>query len=84
MSIKALALELYRAQQEVDMIQKKIETSPVGEDKKLENELRAAQKEWQILRKMLDGQKESGSFIKRFDKFSTLLQKACHKKQETE
>lgn len=69
MSIKALALELYRAQKKVDMIQKKIETSPGGEDKMLENELRAAQKERQMLRKMLDGQKESGSFVKRFDKY---------------
>jgi len=83
MSIKALALELYHAQQKVDMIKKKIETSPGGEDKILENELMAAQKEWQMLRKMLDGQKESGSFIKRFDKFSTLLQKHCNKKQQT-
>ena len=71
MSIKALALELYRAQQKVEMIKRKIETSPVGEDKILENELRAAQKEWQMLRKMLDGQKESGSYIRRFDKFKS-------------
>jgi hypothetical protein len=71
MSIKALALELYRAQQKLDMIQKKIETSSSEEQKKLENELKIAQKEWQMLRKMLDGQKESGSFRKRFDKFGS-------------
>lgn len=64
MSIKALALELYRAQQKVEMIKRKIETSPGGENKILENELRAAQKERQMLRKMLDGQKESGSLYK--------------------
>ena len=66
MSIKALAVELYRAQQQVDMIQKKIEAGSSGEQKKLENELKIAQKEWQMLRKMLDGRKESGNFIKRF------------------
>ena len=71
MSIKALALELYRAQQKVDMIQKKIEAGSSGEQKKLENELKIAQKEWQMLRKMLDGQKESGSFRKLFDKFGS-------------
>jgi len=71
MSIKALALELYRAQQKVDMIQKKIKESSGGDDKKLGNELRAAQEERQMLRKMLDGQKESGSFRKRFDHFGS-------------
>ena len=71
MSIKALAIELYRAQQKVDMIQKKIEAGSSGEQEKLENELSTAQKEWQVLRKMLDGQKESGSFRKRFGQFGS-------------
>jgi len=66
MSIKALALELYRAQQKVDMIQKKIEMHSGEEQKNLRNELETAKKEWQMLRKMLDGRMESGSFQKRF------------------
>jgi hypothetical protein len=66
MSIKALALELYRARQKVDMIQKEIELKSGKERETLKNELKTAQKEWQMLRKMLDGRKESGSFQKRF------------------
>ncbi len=65
MSIKALALELYRARQKVDMIQKEIELKSGKERETLKNELKTAQKEWQMLRKMLDGRKESGSFQKR-------------------
>ena len=66
MSIKALALELYRARQKVDMIQKDIELTSGKEQETLKNKLKTAQKEWQMLRKMLDGRKESGSFQKRF------------------
>ena len=66
MSIKALALELYRAQQKVDMVKRKIETCSGEEQENLENELKAAKKEWQVLRKMLDGRKESGSAVKKF------------------
>ncbi len=65
MSIKALALELYRARQKVDMIQKEIELKSGKEQEILRNELKIAQKEQQMLRKMLDGRKESGSFQKR-------------------
>ncbi len=65
MSIKALALELYRARQKVDMIQKEIEIKTGQERETLKNELKTAQKEWQMLRKMLDGRKESGSFQQR-------------------
>ena len=66
MSIKALALELYRARQKVDMIQKEIELKSGKEQELLRNELKIAQKEQQMLRKMLDGRKESGSFQRRF------------------
>jgi len=65
MSIKALALELYRARQKVDMIEKELELQSGKEQETLKNALKTAQKEWQMLRKMLDGRKESGSFQKR-------------------
>ncbi len=61
MSIKALALELYRARQKVDKIQKKIEMHPGKEQKALIIELKTAQREQDVLRKMLDGRKESGN-----------------------
>ncbi len=71
MSIKLLAVELYRAQQKVDSIQKEIEKADYKEQESLKSELRAARKEWQMLRKMLDGKKESGFFNKKFSKFSS-------------
>lgn len=71
MSIKALALELYRARQNVDRVQKEIEISSGETEQSLKDELKIAEKEWQMLRKMLDGQKESGSFKKRFSQFTS-------------
>jgi hypothetical protein len=71
MSIKALALELYRAKKNVDRILKEIEKNSSKEQQVLKNELKIAQKEWQMLRKMLDGQKESGPFQERFAQFSS-------------
>ncbi len=71
MSIKLLAVELYRAQQKVDSIQKEIEKADYKEQESLKSELKVARKEWQMLRKMLDGKKESGSFNKKFSKFSS-------------
>ncbi len=69
MSIRALALELYRAQKKVTELQKAIEA--VGQDLSdtLAQELRAAEREMSMLRKMLDGQIESGEFRKRFSGF---------------
>jgi hypothetical protein len=71
MSIKLLAVDLYRAQQKVDSIQKEIEKADYKEQESLKSELRVAGKELQMLRKMLDGQKESGSFNKKLSKFSS-------------
>ena len=71
MSIKALALELYRAQQKVDKIRKLIEKEPYEQREILKGDLKAAEQEHQMLRKMLDGRKESGSFKKKFGKFSS-------------
>lgn len=69
MSIKLLAVELYRAQQKVDSIQKEIEKADYKEQESLKSELRVAGKELQMLRKMLDGKKESGSLGKKFSGF---------------
>jgi hypothetical protein len=60
MSIRALALELYRAQQAVDTLQKALEKAPPAERDGLTQELRVARKELEMLRKMLEGRKESG------------------------
>ena len=69
MSIRALALELYRAQKKVAELQKAIEAKGQGAPGNLDQELRAAEKEMSMLRKMLDGEKESGEFRKKFSGF---------------
>jgi hypothetical protein len=69
MSIRAVALDLYKAQQKVAQLEKDIEDAASSEKEVLAQELKFAQKEWQMIRKMLDGEKESGSFRKRFSKF---------------
>jgi len=66
MSIRALALDLYRAQQAVDKLQKALSAAAPAEKDGIAGELRAAQKELEMLRKMLEGRKESGSFRKKF------------------
>jgi len=71
MSIKALAVELYRAQQKVDKALKAVEEASSAEEESLKRELKVVQQEWKVLRKMLDGQKESGSFRKRFTQFGS-------------
>lgn len=69
MSIRALALELYRAQKKVAELKKIIEAAGNGAVEKFNQELREAEKEMTMLRKMLDGEKESGDFRKRFSGF---------------
>lgn len=66
MSIRALALELYRAQQAVDTLQKALNSAAPAEKEGVARELREAQRELEMLRKMLEGRKESGSFRKKF------------------
>ncbi len=58
--IRALALDLYKAQQAVAKLEKTIAGAAPVEKETLIRELRAAQKEVEMLRKMLDGKKESG------------------------
>ncbi len=65
MSIKLLAVELYRAQQNVERISAQIEdaplNAPVAEREVLEDKLREAQAALRQLRKMLDDKKASSS-----------------------
>ena len=59
--IRALALDLYKARQAVEKLEKTMAGAAPAEKDALARELRAAQKEVEVLRKMLDGKKESGS-----------------------
>jgi uncharacterized protein YoaH (UPF0181 family) len=65
MSIKLLAIELYRAQQNVAQITAQIEAAPLSSSAEtiaaLQEELRQAQAELKQLRKMLDDKKDSAS-----------------------
>ena len=61
MSIKHLALDLYRAQQNVERLEKAIRAALPDEPADLQEDLRMAKAEWQMLRKMLDGEKENAA-----------------------
>ncbi len=69
MSIRAIALELYKAQKKVAELEKALADAGHGAAEKLGQELRAAEKEMHMLRRMLDGEKESGDFRKQFSGF---------------
>jgi len=60
MSIRHLALDLYRAQQKVDKLEKARAAAAPREQAAVEEDLRVARAELQLLRKMLDGEKETG------------------------
>ena len=66
MSIRAMALELYRAQKKVAELHKAIAAARPDAAAKLKQELKEAEKEMLMLRKMLDGKKESGEFRMKF------------------
>jgi len=69
MSIRALALDLYKAKQKVDALQTKYDSATADDKAALAQELKMVQDEFRLLRRMLDGEKESGSFRKRFSGF---------------
>jgi len=57
MSIKALALELYKAKQKVDLLEVQLQEATINEKESIRNELREAQAELKILRNILNGEK---------------------------
>ena len=58
MSVKALAIDLYKAQQKVSGLESELENPAAPDKEKIREELRIARAEWKILRSMLDGEKE--------------------------
>jgi predicted nucleic acid-binding Zn-ribbon protein len=69
MSIRALARDLYRAQQEVSKLEKELEEASHDKRDVVQDELRQVRAELNTLKKMLDGEKESSSFRKKFQGF---------------
>ena len=65
MSIKAIALELYRAQQKVSGLEKELEQAAPPEKDRVKGELRAAVMEMKLMRSMLDGAKVESPFTNR-------------------
>jgi hypothetical protein len=59
MSIRLLAKDLYRLQQEVDKLEKELAEAPFDQQEKLQERLRSARAERDRLRRVLDGQKDS-------------------------
>lgn len=57
MVIKALALELYQAQQRVHRLQEQIDRAAPGEKEALNAEMRVAKAERDQLRRLIDGKK---------------------------
>ena len=65
MSIKALALELYKAQQKVERLEKELEEALVREQDGVKSKLREAKAELKILRNMLNGEKTPSPYKSR-------------------
>lgn len=66
MSLKALARELYRAQQQVERLEKLLLSATPEEETALQCELRDARAERLQLQKMIDGRKDSAPLPRRF------------------
>ena len=64
MSIRMIAKDLYRLYREEEKLQKRLESAPVGEKEKLEQELRKVKAERERVQKILDGSKEPPPYRK--------------------
>ena len=59
MSIRLIAQELYRLHREVKKLEEKIARSAYPEQERLKDQLRKLKAEYNRMRKILDGQKDS-------------------------
>lgn len=66
MSIRDLARELYRAQQQVERLEKLLLSALPQEETAIQCELRDALAERQQLQKMIDGHKDSSPLPRKF------------------
>ncbi|CAN2040669.1 DUF465 domain-containing protein [Candidatus Magnetomoraceae bacterium gMMP-15] len=62
MSIRLIAMDLYRLRQEVEHIEKQIEKASFEESKKLKDKLRKIKAEQNQLQRALDGNKEEPTY----------------------
>jgi hypothetical protein len=61
MSIRLIARELYRLQQAVASLEKRIDHSPSHQRERLKDQLRKLKAERNHMRNVLDGQKDTGT-----------------------
>lgn len=66
MSLRDLARELYRAQQQVERLEKLLLSAAPEEETAIQCELQDARAERQQLQKMIDGRKDSSPLPRRF------------------
>ncbi|HCC55537.1 MAG TPA: hypothetical protein DEQ20_11565 [Desulfobulbaceae bacterium] len=66
MSLRDLARELYRAQQQVERLEKLLLSASPEEELVLQGELQEAQAERQQLQKMLNGRKDTSPLPRKF------------------
>lgn len=66
MSLRDLARELYRAQQEVERLEKLLLSATPEEEVKIQGELQDARAERRQLQKIIDGRKDSAPLPRRF------------------
>jgi len=59
MTIRLLAKDLYRLQQQVEKLEKELENAPFDRHEHLQERLRSVRAERDHLRRVLDGQKDS-------------------------
>lgn len=71
MSIRALARDQYRAQKNVDQLERALEKATYDEAARLKDELRQARAELAMLKKIMSGEKENAQFRKKFSGFGT-------------
>ncbi len=67
MLIRALALELYRAQQTVHRLEQELDQAPPSEKELLKEELRVAAAECNQLRRLIEGKKQKPLFRTSFN-----------------
>lgn len=71
MSIRAIAKDLYRVQQKVHQLEGKLQEygSSVAQKKAVEEDLRHARAELSMLKRIMDGEKESAETRQKFKGF---------------
>lgn len=64
MSLRMIARDLYRLQQQVDRLEGRLQACPPGKREELEEELRKAKAERERVKRMLEGTKEEPPYRK--------------------